>query len=177
MAAIQLAQRCGAEVFATASPSKWEALRELGVAEDHIASSRDLEFEQRFLEQTGGEGVDVVLNSLAGEFIDASLRAAAARRALPRDGQDGHARRRAGGGRAPGVSYRAYDLSEMGLGRMREMLTEIVGLFEPACFATPRSRAGTCATLPRPSATCARAETSARSCSRSRGRSIPIAPF
>ncbi|OLF06606.1 hypothetical protein BU204_36230, partial [Actinophytocola xanthii] len=63
MAAIQLAHHLGAEVFATAGESKWETLRSLGVAEDHIASSRTLEFEQVF------GAVDVVLNSLAGEFV------------------------------------------------------------------------------------------------------------
>ncbi len=40
-----------------------------------------LEFRERFLAATGGEGVDVVLNSLAGEFVDASLRL------LPRGGR------------------------------------------------------------------------------------------
>ena len=33
-----------------------------------------MEFEEKFLSATGGAGVDVVLNSLAGEFTDASLR-------------------------------------------------------------------------------------------------------
>ena len=56
LAAVALAQRLGAEVFATASPSKWPVLQAVGVAEDHIASSRDLEFKERFLEQTGGRG-------------------------------------------------------------------------------------------------------------------------
>jgi len=130
MAAIQLALRHGAEVFATASLSKWGALRELGVAEDHISSSRELEFKQRFLEQTGGEGVDVVLNSLTGEFIDASLEL------LPRGGRFLEM------GKAdlrdperitadhPGVSYRADDLSKMGLPRLREVFSEVVGLIE-----------------------------------------------
>src|SRR5205823_7876033 len=73
MAAIQLARHLGAEVFATASEGKWDRLRELGVADDHIASSRTTEFGPRFREVTGGRGVDVVLNALAGEFVDASL--------------------------------------------------------------------------------------------------------
>ncbi|MCZ9336273.1 hypothetical protein NGM37_00620, partial [Streptomyces sp. TRM76130] len=42
MAAIQLARHLGAEVFATASEGKWDTLRALGVADDHIASSRTL---------------------------------------------------------------------------------------------------------------------------------------
>ena len=42
MAAVQLARYLGAEVFATASPSKWETLRSMGFDEAHIASSRTL---------------------------------------------------------------------------------------------------------------------------------------
>ena len=49
MAAVQLAQHVGAEIFATASPGKWGALRALGIAETHIASSRELGFESRVL--------------------------------------------------------------------------------------------------------------------------------
>ncbi|MCL6302900.1 type I polyketide synthase, partial [Streptomyces kronopolitis] len=81
MAAVQLARHLGAEVFATASPGKWGTLRALGLDEAHIASSRDLGFERSFLAATGGRGVDVVLDSLAREFVDASLRL------LPRGGR------------------------------------------------------------------------------------------
>src|SRR5262249_50588440 len=73
MAATQLARHLGAEVFGTASPGKWGAVRALGVAADHIASSRTLEFEPAFLRATEGRGMDVVLDSLAREFVDASL--------------------------------------------------------------------------------------------------------
>ena len=68
MAAVQLAQHVGAEIFATASPGKWGALRALGIAETHIASSRELGFESRVLAAIAGRGVDVVLNSLTREF-------------------------------------------------------------------------------------------------------------
>src|SRR5690606_6378139 len=75
-AAVQLALRAGAEVFATAgSPEKREFLRRLGVA--HVMDSRTLDFAEQVLEATGGRGVDVVLNSLAGEFIPRSLAALA----------------------------------------------------------------------------------------------------
>ena len=60
--------------FCDGEPGKWEALRALGLAETHIASSRELAFESRVLAATVGRGVDVVLNSLAREFVDASLR-------------------------------------------------------------------------------------------------------
>ncbi|MEQ8848247.1 SDR family NAD(P)-dependent oxidoreductase [Botrimarina sp.] len=72
LAALQVAQHAGAEVFATAgSDRKRDLLRSLGVA--HVMDSRSLEFVDRVREATGGEGVDVVLNSLPGEAIDASL--------------------------------------------------------------------------------------------------------
>jgi NADPH:quinone reductase-like Zn-dependent oxidoreductase/acyl carrier protein len=72
LAAVQLALKAGAEVFATVgSREKRERLEAMGVK--HILSSRSLDFAQGVLERTGGQGVDVVLNSLAGEFIPRSL--------------------------------------------------------------------------------------------------------
>ena len=72
LAAIQLAQAAGAEVFATASAPKQAYLRSLGVR--HIFDSRQTNFGEEILKATGGEGVEVVLNSLTSEgFIDASL--------------------------------------------------------------------------------------------------------
>jgi acyl transferase domain-containing protein/NADPH:quinone reductase-like Zn-dependent oxidoreductase/NAD(P)-dependent dehydrogenase (short-subunit alcohol dehydrogenase family) len=74
MAALQIAKRAGAEVFATAgSPAKRAWLRGQGVA--HVMDSRSLSFEGEIAAATNGAGVDVVLNSLAGDFIAASLRA------------------------------------------------------------------------------------------------------
>jgi acyl transferase domain-containing protein/NADPH:quinone reductase-like Zn-dependent oxidoreductase/NAD(P)-dependent dehydrogenase (short-subunit alcohol dehydrogenase family)/SAM-dependent methyltransferase/acyl carrier protein len=65
-AALQIARQCGARVFASAGRGKWSALRALGV--DAPLDSRDLAFADVLLEQTGGRGVDVVLNALPGEF-------------------------------------------------------------------------------------------------------------
>ncbi len=50
MAALQIAAHVGAEVFATAHPKKWQTLKELGIDDEHISSSRSLEFKERFLE-------------------------------------------------------------------------------------------------------------------------------
>ena len=72
LAAIQLAQAAGAEVFATASAPKRAYLRSLGV--EQVFDSRSTKFGEQILEATSGAGVDVVLNSLTGPgFIDASL--------------------------------------------------------------------------------------------------------
>jgi acyl transferase domain-containing protein/D-arabinose 1-dehydrogenase-like Zn-dependent alcohol dehydrogenase/acyl carrier protein len=130
MAAIQLARHIGAEVFATASPSKWEVLREMGIDEERIASSRDLEFKDKFLEATGGEGVDVVLNSLAGEFVDASLEL------LPRGGrflEMGRTDIRDADQVAAehrGVSYRAFDIVHLDPELQGQILAKVLGLYE-----------------------------------------------
>ncbi len=72
LAAAQIALAQGARVIATASsPEKHAFLREWGV--EHVLSSRSLDFVEDVLEITGGRGVDVVLNSLAGDYVDASL--------------------------------------------------------------------------------------------------------
>ena len=72
LAAIQIARRAGAEIFATAGSSrKRDYLKSLGIR--HVMDSRSLEFAEQIREATGGEGVDLVLNSLTGETIAASL--------------------------------------------------------------------------------------------------------
>jgi acyl transferase domain-containing protein/SAM-dependent methyltransferase/acyl carrier protein len=72
MAALQVAQCLGAEIFATAgSDAKRQTLRALGVR--HVFDSRSLSFADKLMQATGGAGVDVVLNSLSGDFIARSL--------------------------------------------------------------------------------------------------------
>ena len=72
LAAVQIAQAAGAEIFATAGNSeKRDYLRSLGV--QHIMDSRSVDFAEKILEQTRGRGVDFVLNSLSGEMIPKSL--------------------------------------------------------------------------------------------------------
>jgi acyl transferase domain-containing protein/acyl carrier protein len=72
LAAVQLAQLAGAEIFATAgSRRKREYLRSLGVR--HVFDSRSLDFAERIRVLTKGEGIDVVLNSLAGDYISTSM--------------------------------------------------------------------------------------------------------
>jgi len=73
IAAIQLARHLGVEIFATAgSEEKRDFVKLLGA--DHVFDSRSLAFADDILEATNGEGVDVVLNSLAGEAIRRNLR-------------------------------------------------------------------------------------------------------
>ena len=126
MAAVQLAKHLGAEVFATASAPKWDAVRALGVSDDRIASSRDLAFRDQFLAMTDGAGMDVVLDALAGEFVDASLDL------LPRGGrfvEMGKADIRDATEVAAahnGVRYRSFDTFEAGPQRIQQMLLEVL---------------------------------------------------
>ncbi|MFF4775070.1 SDR family NAD(P)-dependent oxidoreductase [Microtetraspora fusca] len=72
LAAIAYARRLGVRVIATAGfPAKRDFLRALGV--DHVLDSRGLDFAEEVRELTGGRGVDVVLNSLAGEALQRSM--------------------------------------------------------------------------------------------------------
>jgi polyketide synthase 12 len=130
MAAVQIAHHLGAEVFATASPSKWGALRELGIERDHIASSRDLDFKQKFLEVAGGDGLDVVLNALAGDFVDASLELLTSGGRFMEMGKTDIRDPEQIAERYPGVSYRAFDLMDAEPARLQETLVELTALFE-----------------------------------------------
>ena len=145
LAAVTLAQQLGAEVFATASPQKWDTLRALGLDDSHLASSRDDGFRDAFLAATGGDGMDVVLDALAGDLVDASLEL------LPRGGrfiEMGKTDIRDASEIAaahPGVSYRAFDLYEAGPDRLGELLEETVGPVAAGELAQSRSAPGTCA--------------------------------
>nr|AUO14848.1 Malonyl CoA-acyl carrier protein transacylase [Amycolatopsis sp.] len=130
MAAIQLARHLGAEVYATAGPGKWDVLRASGLDDAHLASSRTTGFAELFREASGGRGVDVVLNALTNEFVDASFAL------MPRGGrflEMGKADVRDADAVAathPGVRYQAFDLVEAGPDRIRELFTEVLALFE-----------------------------------------------
>ncbi|TIC96982.1 Compactin diketide synthase mokB [Colletotrichum higginsianum] len=73
-AAIMIAQRKGAEIFATVGSDEKKQLimDQYGIPEDHIFSSRDASFAKAVMRATDGRGVDVVLNSLAGELLRVS---------------------------------------------------------------------------------------------------------
>jgi amino acid adenylation domain-containing protein len=72
MAAVKIAQWIGAEIFATAgNPEKRAFLRSLGI--NNVMDSRTLDFASEVMAYTDGKGVDVVLNSLGGEFISKSF--------------------------------------------------------------------------------------------------------
>jgi len=129
MAAVQLATQIGAEVFASAIPAEWDALRAAGIPDDHIGSSLDTGLEDSFLAQANGNGIDVILSSVAdgpgdaplalltegGRFIGAS--------GSSLDPEEIEAKH-------PGVAYRACRLAELSRDRYRGMLAEVAGLVE-----------------------------------------------
>lgn len=75
-AAIMLAQNVKAEVFATVGSldKKDLIMHTYGIPEDHIFSSRDASFRQELMTMTNQRGVDVVLNSTAGDLLRQSWR-------------------------------------------------------------------------------------------------------
>ncbi|MFB9903089.1 type I polyketide synthase [Allokutzneria oryzae] len=120
MAAVQLAQHWGAKVLGTASPAKHGVALSLGLDEEHLASSRDLHFEWRF------PRVDAVLNSLAKEFIDASMRL------LPKGGrfvEIGKTDIRAADEVRDDITYRVFDLLTTDPDVVADMLAELMALF------------------------------------------------
>ena len=131
IAAVQLAQHLGLEVWGTASAGKWGALEAMGLEPERIASSRTLEFGERFARA----GLDVVLNSLAGEYVDASLGLLGAGGRLLEMGKTDIRAASEVEAAHPGVVYRPFDMMEAGPDRIQELLRELVGLFESGALA------------------------------------------
>ncbi|HEV2639013.1 MAG TPA: SDR family NAD(P)-dependent oxidoreductase [Actinocrinis sp.] len=126
IAATRLARHLGAEVFGTASPDKWDHLRAMGLDDAHIASSRTLEFADKFADR----GIRIVLNSLAGEFVDASLGLLSLGGRFLELGKTDIREQAAVLAAHPGIGYRAFDLVEAGPERIRHLLDDLYALFE-----------------------------------------------
>jgi NADPH:quinone reductase-like Zn-dependent oxidoreductase/ubiquinone/menaquinone biosynthesis C-methylase UbiE/malonyl CoA-acyl carrier protein transacylase len=75
-AAIQIAKMVGAEIFVTVSTKakKEHLATTYSIDESHIFASRDLTFASGIMRVTGGKGVDVILNSLSGDALNATWR-------------------------------------------------------------------------------------------------------
>ncbi|MGF7234688.1 MAG: type I polyketide synthase [Frankia sp.] len=129
-AAVQLARLAGATVFATASPGKHAFLRAAGV--EHIMNSRTLDFADEILRLTGGQGVDIVINSLNREYIPAGLRSLAQGGRFIELGKIGAWSGEEMYAARPDVSYHNFDLSEFPedtlLRVSQEILRTVTGL-------------------------------------------------
>ncbi|ONK10096.1 Beta-ketoacyl-acyl-carrier-protein synthase I [Streptomyces sp. MP131-18] len=137
LAALQVARYVGAEVFATASPAKQHLLRGLGLDDDHIASSRDLDFRARFLTATGGAGMDVVMNALSGEFTDASLDLLPGGGWFVEMGKTDIREADVLAAAHPGVRYRHFDLKAESPDRVRDALRTLDARFADGSFRPP----------------------------------------
>ncbi|QDT06972.1 Phenolphthiocerol synthesis polyketide synthase type I Pks15/1 [Rubripirellula lacrimiformis] len=140
LAAIQVAQSMGATVFATAgSTVKRTLLVQLGLDPDNVFDSRDIRSMDRLRSRTGGRGVDIVLNSLPGEWIDESLRALAPYGRFLEIGKTDIYQNRPVG-LAPfqdNLTYSAIDLDRMFRSRadeVRELFDQVVRQFEAGIY-------------------------------------------
>ncbi|WP_448339999.1 SDR family NAD(P)-dependent oxidoreductase [Desulfovibrio piger] len=116
LAAMAVCRRAGARIFATAgTPAKRELVRSLGA--ELVMDSRSTAFAQEVLDATGGRGVDIILNSLAGETQEASFTLVADNGCFVELGKSGL--RQAGDYRTERglMRYRPLDLVELGRDR------------------------------------------------------------
>src|SRR5262249_27396277 len=109
---------------------KWQALAELGLDDAHLGNSRTLDFEEAFNDATGGRGMDVVLNSLAREFTDASLRLLGKGGRFIEMGKTDIREPEQISAGYPGVSYQAFDLAQARPDWVKVTLAELTALFE-----------------------------------------------
>nr|WP_233261551.1 type I polyketide synthase [Vitiosangium sp. GDMCC 1.1324] len=141
LAAVQWARHVGAEVYATAgTPEKRAYLESLGVR--YVSDSRSDRFVADVREWTGGEGVDVVLNSLSGEFINKSFNLLRDHgRFVELGKRDYYANNRLG--LQPflrNLSFSLVDLRGMMLkqpARVRALFEEMLGLISAGAFTPP----------------------------------------
>jgi NADPH:quinone reductase-like Zn-dependent oxidoreductase/acyl carrier protein len=131
LAAIQIARKAGATIFATAGNGEKRAyLASIGV--DHVMDSRSLEFVREIREITHGRGVDIVLNSLSGQFIDAGLDTLAPGGRFIEMGVADLRSQKSVAVAHPDVTYIPFNLApalESGDGFVRETLTAIFDQF------------------------------------------------
>jgi acyl transferase domain-containing protein len=110
LAAVELCLRAGVTIYATAgSDAKRDYLRSRGVT--HVMNSRSTAFASDVLELTEQRGVDILLNCLAGEFIDAGLSVLAPAGRFVELGKTDIRTPAEIGRTYPGVTYTAFDLT------------------------------------------------------------------
>ncbi|MEM1275235.1 MAG: type I polyketide synthase [Pseudomonadota bacterium] len=137
-AAIQVAQKLGARIICSAGTAeKRDFLEMLGV--DHVVDSRNLRFLQQIEQLLDGDGVDVVLNCLAGDAMEASLRLLNPfGRFIELGKQDLYGNRHIGlRALRNNVSYFAVDLDQMMAAhpaRMRVLLQEVLAGFDNGVY-------------------------------------------
>ncbi len=136
-AALQIAHRCGARILATASAGKHErVLEHPGV--EAVFDSRSTAFSEQVLAHTSGRGVDVVLNSLKGEWVDGSFAALADGGRFVELGKLDVWTREQAQERRPDVRYLPFDLLEVSAAdplSLRRQLQKLVVAFQEGALA------------------------------------------
>ncbi|KAI9668413.1 MAG: Type I Iterative PKS [Alyxoria varia] len=143
-AAISLAQMVGANIYATVStPEKRNHLvKEYGIPTNRIFYSRSTSFSSKVMEATGSRGVDVCLNSLAGEQLRKSWQCMAPFGRFVEVGKrDIVANSRLEmGGFERNVTFTGVDLTTLPVERpnvMQRMMSEIVDLYSKGTIHEP----------------------------------------
>ncbi|KAI1103410.1 putative polyketide synthase [Jackrogersella minutella] len=115
IASIQICHFIGAEVFATVGKDakKQFLMSNYNIPEDHIFDSHNVEFEDKIMTVTESHGVDIILNSLTGDLLDASWRCIADGGTMVELGKKDHIDRNtlAMEPFARNASYRCFDMS------------------------------------------------------------------
>lgn len=139
LAAVQIAHRAGARVYATAgSPEKRALLRGLGV--EAVFDSRSLDFADQLLARTGDRGVDVVLNALSNEFVDASWRVLARAGRFVEIGKRGVLSTTEAALRRPDASYHLLDFGAEAAARpglFAQLAEELSAAFADRSLSAP----------------------------------------
>lgn len=138
IAAIQIARHLGLKVYATAgSPEKRDFLKMLGV--EHIYNSRNLDFHDEVMRDTGGVGVNAVLNCLSGEAMRVSMTVLQPFGRFMELGKRDFVENTTVGLRSlkENISYFAIDVDQLFKvypKRARELFHEVIGLFAEGEF-------------------------------------------
>ncbi|KAK0610048.1 KR domain-containing protein [Bombardia bombarda] len=142
--AIWIAKLIGAEIFATVGvdDKKQLLINKFGIAADHIFYSRDTSFAKGVMRVIGSVGVDVVLNSLSGEMMQATWDCIAPYGRFIEIGKmDIGANAALPMGRfAKNVSFCALDLlhiSQTNLGLTRQLIQSVMSLIAEGHAASP----------------------------------------
>ncbi|WUI01420.1 SDR family NAD(P)-dependent oxidoreductase [Spirillospora sp. NBC_00431] len=133
-AAIHIARHLGAEIYTTASPPKWNTLHTLNIDNHHIASSRTTDFAHQF------PPIDLILNSLTGNTIDASLTLLRPNGRFIEMGKTDIRHPDHIKTTHPDITYQAYDVMDPPPERLGQMLTEILALIEEGTLRLPPVR-------------------------------------
>ena len=134
-AALQVARHCGARILATASAPKQQGLLDQGV--EAVFDSRSLAFAEQVRSHTGGKGVDVVLNSLKGDWVDASFQALAPGGRFIELGKIEIWSRTQAQERRPDAAYLPFDLLEVAAAEpqlVRQLLLDFLADLEQGTY-------------------------------------------